>query len=186
MQFSILITKFLLLEDCALGCVYAQFWNFLMNFLHFLRFSVINPFATCDKTCEVQVASIYTDNSSWNVQLLLIIIYFWFACGETKLCEKVKEFQNIFWLIVAFTMKNWVRPSLKKWAIAHTYTHICLKFPKETWNCPCKLRLNIVLDFSSSKLRSQGVLHYLCPTDLSKSFSQFIASIFIFSQYFYR
>ena len=33
------------------------------------------------------------------------------------------------------------------------------------------------------KLTSHGILHYLCSADLSKSFSQLLVSIFIFSQY---
>ena len=32
---------------------------------------------------------------------------------------------------------------------------------------------------------SHGILHYLCSVDVSKSFSQLILSIFIFSQYFF-
>ena len=33
---------------------------------------------------------------------------------------------------------------------------------------------------------SHGILHYLCLADLSKSFSQLIVSIFMFSQYFFQ
>ena len=35
------------------------------------------------------------------------------------------------------------------------------------------------------KLTSHCILHYLCPADLSKSFSQLIVPIFIFTQYFF-
>ena len=40
--------------------------------------------------------------------------------------------------------------------------------------------------FSHLRLTSRGMLYYLCIVDLSKSFSQLIGSIFIFSQYFFN
>ena len=36
------------------------------------------------------------------------------------------------------------------------------------------------------KLMRHGILHYLCSTDQSKSFSQLIVLIFIFSQYLFQ
>ena len=35
------------------------------------------------------------------------------------------------------------------------------------------------------KLMNYGILHYLCSVDQSKSFSQLVVSIFIFSPYFF-
>ena len=44
----------------------------------------------------------------------------------------------------------------------------------------------IVNELGLLKLTSHGQLHYLWSVDLSKSFSQLIMSIFIFSKYFFQ
>ena len=40
----------------------------------------------------------------------------------------------------------------------------------------------MIINIAMLKLTSHGILHYLCSADLSKSFSQLIISIFVFSQ----
>ena len=43
----------------------------------------------------------------------------------------------------------------------------------------------VQLDEKLLKLTTHGILSYLCPLDLRKSFFQLIVSVFIFSQYFF-
>ena len=66
-------------------------------------------------------------------------------------------------------------------------------FPDDPLSCILSKDINSYFSVSpfshsvvSLKLRSHGILHYLCSADLAKSFFQVIVSIFTMSQYFFN
>ena len=60
-----------------------------------------------------------------------------------------------------------------------------LRYSVKAAKVSCRKKKRVTSVLLRLKLTSHGILHYLCSADQSKSFSQLIVSIFIFSQYFF-